>query len=148
MRTMITGESMSRGRLVGVVVGCVVLSSMVLAGPVSAAQSWWRVQTVAAPANLPPGGTGTVVLIVENAGDAPVDGASAPVTIADKLPPGVVATSIFGLVGTVGVRGEPTCELATVSCTWAGPEELQPYESIEVKIAVSVAANAASGENE
>jgi len=124
------------------------LSSMVLAGPVSAAQSWWRVQTVAAPTNLPPGGTGTVVLIVENAGDAPVNGASAPVTIADKLPPGLVATSIFGLAGTAGIRGEPTCELATVSCTWSSAEELQPYESIEVKIAVSVSASAASEENE
>ena len=54
----------------------------------SAAEPWWHVNTVSAPASQP-GGEGRLVLEVSNLGDAAVDGFTDPVTIVDRLPAGV-----------------------------------------------------------
>ena len=88
-----------------------------------------------------------------NLGDAAASGSSAPVTITDKLPPGLTATAIlpfpFTYAGYDEESGEPQCSLPSpslISCTWTGPVPLPPYETIEVRVAVDVAADARSGE--
>jgi hypothetical protein len=112
-----------------------------------AASPWWLVQSNSSPTYLPPGGTGKIVVTVENLGDAIVNGAASPVTITDRLPAGVVATAVSGSAGSgqieQGFRGPDTCvpvsESSEVSCTWEEAENLQPYESMHVVIAVKAA---------
>src|SRR5580700_8486155 len=52
----------------------------------SAATAWWHLDAVAVPANLPPGGSGTIVVSASNLGDAAVSGSKAPVKLTDKRP--------------------------------------------------------------
>ena len=63
---------------------------------------WWHVVAQRAPTNLPPGGDGQVVVAATNLGDGEADGSAAPITVSDKLPPGIVAIGISGQVGTLG----------------------------------------------
>ena len=103
---------------------------------------------------------GQIVLSAENRGD---EWTSGEITIADKLPKGLEAVEIEGISGegTGGFnRGAVTCSLKSLSCKYgelvynagAGPprhglpEDLQPYEGIEVRIAVRVLPGASSGE--
>lgn len=142
---------MSLKRAVGLVLAGVVLSLSAGAAPTFAAPSpGWLVQSTAGPSYLPPGGEGTITVIAENVGDESVDGASTPVTVADKLPAGIEATEISSSVGAFSIRGEMACNVAEVTCTWSGGGEgsLEPYEVLEVVISVKAAANAASGRSE
>ena len=77
------------------------------AGRAAAAEPWWHVNTVSAPASQP-GGESRLVLEVTNLGDAPVNGSTNPVTIVDRLPAGVVATHVYGEGGgsfPIGING-------------------------------------------
>jgi hypothetical protein len=89
-------------------------------------------------------GDGQIVVFAENLGDADVDGATAPVTIADIVPPGMVATNIEGFVNG-STRTKLPCSNATVSCTFAGPSPLPPYETLELVVSVKVEEGAQSG---
>jgi hypothetical protein len=84
-----------------------------------------------------------VVAIAENLGDAEVDGASVPVTIADKIPPGMVATSVEGFTNQ-STAVTLQCSLTPVSCSFAG--SLAPYETLEIVVSVKPE-GAVSGED-
>jgi hypothetical protein len=55
----------------------------------------WRIADEALPNSLPAGGSGHLLLQVENTGDASTDGS--PVTVVDHLPAGVTATAADGM---------------------------------------------------
>jgi hypothetical protein len=119
---------------------------------------WWGVSTGSEPTDLVTGGTGEIVVIAQNRGDASTSG---EVTISDDLPAGLEASGIEGIAGadpgSSGERGPVSCVLATLACTFGAvqtenskgeqvPETLRPYEQIEVRISVSVRAGASTGE--
>jgi uncharacterized repeat protein (TIGR01451 family) len=68
--------------------GIAASSGLAAEGPV------WEVASESFPTNLAPGGTGSYVLHVRNAGTTATDGSA--VTVVDRLPPGVTATSAYG----------------------------------------------------
>jgi hypothetical protein len=78
----------ARGRALGIVVAAVALlllgaSSALAAGPA------WRVSSESSPTNLPPGGTGDIIVHVANVSTTTSDGST--VTVVDTLPTGVSA---------------------------------------------------------
>src|ERR1019366_6907266 len=75
----------------------VLLSALAGASSACAQSPWWHVSANTIPANLPPGGTGTVVVEALNVGDRPTSGA---ITVTGTLPAG---TSIQ----KVSPRGTP-----------------------------------------
>jgi hypothetical protein len=83
-----------------------------------------NLQIVSAPTNLPRGGEGALLIRVINLGDAPAEGGTAPIVIADKLPAGLTATAISG----------PGCELATLRCEYQGA--IVPYETLQIEVKV------------
>ncbi len=136
------------GRALGVLLAAVVLGVLAGATPALAVPgAGWTVQSTATPTYIPPGGEAKILLAVENVGDAPANGSVTPVTVTDKLPAGLEVTAMSGGAGFFGLHGGMTCDLAEVSCTWAG-EQLPSYEAIEVTISVKAAPGAVSGESE
>jgi hypothetical protein len=118
------------------------------AAPAVADGPVWNARGAVAPANLPPGGEGVVIVTVTNLGDATVTASSAdPVRISATLPEGVTATSIgqdeTALDGLGRGPLEVNCELASLSCEGNG--EMLTYNLVEIVIHVSVAGNAHSG---
>jgi hypothetical protein len=129
----------------------VVLVCLMVAGSAGAATPWWQPDSLSVPANLPPGGTGKLVVSASNLGDGEVDGSSAKVTLRDTLPEHVVAKSVSGKVagvpGLLELRGAVACSVVSgslVECVFEG--KLPPYEGIEAEIGVEVLAGAKSGE--
>ena len=118
-----------------------------------AAEPWWHVNTISAPASQA-GGEGRLVLEVSNLGDAAVNGATNPVTIVDTLPAGVVPTHVYGEgggsfpIGINGVNGIIDCGFheQVVSCSYAGP--LLAYERFMITITVNVAPGSGTGVSE
>ncbi len=134
-----------RAALAAIVV-TVLLSGLVGGAQAIAAEPWWHVTTVSAPSTK--AGEGTVLVEVSNLGDAYANGAEDPVSVVEKLPPGVTATNIYGEGGGGEIaKGYSeffeNCSLATLTCTWNGP--LLPYERLIISIDVKVAAGAGSG---
>jgi hypothetical protein len=83
---------------------------------------------------------GNIVLTAENLGTAPIDGSVTPVILKDTLPAGlkpigVVATRP-GPEANFQKREELPCAPAALTCELKGV--LQPYDAIEMKIAVNV----------
>jgi hypothetical protein len=109
----------SGSRMRGIVLATL-LSMLALAvapaGPALAQSAWWHIDSETVPASLPPGGQGEIIVVTSNLGDSPIDGSKEQVTISEKLPPGLTATSIIG----------SGCSLATLKCTFKGV--LNPYE--------------------
>jgi uncharacterized repeat protein (TIGR01451 family) len=98
---------------------------------------------------LPQGGEGEIVVSATNVGDAPVNGATTPVTVTDTLPLGMTSTGASAIAGQDGEYGETTCSGSTVvTCTFATTPKLPAYSRVEVTITVAVAADAHSGEDE
>jgi hypothetical protein len=100
---------------------------------------------------LSEGGSGRIVLQAFNLGDAPIDGKADPVTLTDKLPPGLVAGGLAGATGKSFFpeldRAESlTCSVSTVSCTFEGV--LEPYERLEVVVWVTRTGAAGREENQ
>jgi hypothetical protein len=88
---------------------------------------------------LSQGGSGRLVLILTNLGDAPVDATTTPVTIVDEMPEGVEATGVEAFAGGQGNAGPVECAVEAsdmVSCTFEGI--LPSYEAIEVEIFASL----------
>jgi hypothetical protein len=131
-----------------------VLIVLACATPAGAASPWWVVQSGSEPAYLPSGGTGTIVLTVENAGDASVSSAGVPVRVVDSLPAGLEVIGMSGGVGPTssvglhGLRGTLACDPTEVSCTWSGSEAIAPSEMLNIAITVRVLPGAESGESE
>ena len=89
------------------------------------------------------GGSGRLFVVVANIGDAPMDAGKKPLRITDELPEGVEATGAEGVGGGKGTAGLVDCEVEApdlVSCTFG--DVLQPYDSIEVEIPVSLVGEA------
>jgi hypothetical protein len=91
-------------------------------------------------------GEGMIVAGATNLGDASVDGANAPVTISDQLPPGLDPIKVEGQTGrgVPGGNGLPvklSCSAPhknPVTCTFEG--KLPPFEQLEIQISVKVTA--------
>jgi hypothetical protein len=110
------------------------------------------------------GGSGRLLLVAFNLGDAPTSG---PVTLTDTLPAGLTATGVVGSFGYAYLGGKlpeasndprAKCSLSgasSVSCTFEEasnegvplPDVLLPYERLEVVVWVSRSETAVSGEH-
>jgi hypothetical protein len=126
-------------RLIGMLAAGVVLAWMAAGTSLArAGVPGWSIRSFAVPANLPPGGSGEIVVDAVNLGGVNADAGAAPITIADTLPPGLTATSIEG-GGGMGAEGIPiSCSLSSVSCE-ATPGVVQPFGELQMTIGVSVA---------
>src|ERR1700735_24186 len=105
------GRCVAGSKLASVFVPTLILAGVAILtvsiSPASAAEPWWHVNTISAPATQA-GGEGRLVLEVSNLGDAPVDGFTSPVTIVDTLPAGVEPTHVYGEGGgsfAIGING-------------------------------------------
>ncbi len=127
------------------------MATMSLAAVASAATPEWKVTSYSSPTDLPPGGTGELVVTAVNVGDSETDGST--VTIEDTLPSGLVATAITGLnvyaAGaislpfTVPPEAQLTCSSPpTLVCTYSGV--VQPGDQLVVNINVNVEPGAPS----
>jgi hypothetical protein len=113
--------------------------------PASATEPWWHLTSSARPSYLPVEGQGTIVVMIENAGDQAVEGAKSPVKITDSLPEGLKAVSIVGAKWFGNTSTPlPPCSLPTLTCTLE--DSLAPYQLMEVRIKVKVKEGAHSGE--
>jgi hypothetical protein len=138
---------------------CLLLALAVSAGPAfastecSSCSPWWRLDSSAVPTYLPPGDKEAKIIVTAgNLGDAPVTGSDEhPITITATLPPGLKATAITGKNGrgsirlacptTIGSGSTLTCRTATSkqeSEEVAHGKVLEPYELLEVEVAVTV----------
>ena len=125
-----------RGLIAGMLVVLAAAVILVLPSPALAESVWWQIGSEVAPTNLPPKvdgqpGTGQIVVTLSDLGDGQIHGNVTPVLISEKLPPGVVATSIQPAAKAAG-----KCSLSTLQCEYTGT--LNPYERLEVKIGVNV----------
>jgi hypothetical protein len=113
------------------------------ASPAFANEAWWHLTSGARPTYMSPAkeengqvvpGEGKIVLVVANLGDAAANG---EITIVDKLPKGLEATSIE-------IQGQPgACVLERLTCVIGAPA---PYSALRVVIEVEVKRGAESGE--
>jgi hypothetical protein len=118
------------------------------APPVSV-ESYENVYGHASAAVLQQGGSGKIVLLATNVGNASVEGATASVTISNTLPAGVgvKATSIEGKTVNGSVTRAPVeCVQPAGPCTFKG--DLPPYEAIEVDVTVVAQRGAKDGEGD
>ncbi len=147
---MITVASIKQS-LFGVVVFVGVLLVGLVGAPAVFAQSpWWHLTSNVRPANLPPGGEGTIVVRALNTGDGATSGA---VTLDDVLPAGVSVQGVSFYAFGLGGGGSSSnlsfeCETQTGGAQCTYPEffpVVNPYEYIEMRIAVKVEAAAVSG---
>jgi len=133
----------------------------------SAAESlspWWAITLGARPTELPPGGSGIIVVEAQNRGDGATAGT---VTVEDTLPPNIEALGVKTKAGGTGTsdRGPLACsfkvkgEGSGVRCTFGSfettngkgekevvQEALPAYEQIELQITVRVRPASVSGE--
>jgi hypothetical protein len=136
---------------------CVLLAACVVCAPASASSPVWSLSSNAHPANLPPGGEGTIVVRAVNIGDAATSG---DVTFSDTLPAGVSAQRVLfhafplgsgnlelgPLLGTCEVTpGRVQCGYPSFVPALGSLPVLNPYEYLEMQIAVKVDAGAVSG---
>jgi hypothetical protein len=143
--------------VLGVLLACGAVVSPALAAGASA--GWLHLTSKSIPSNLAPGQEGTVSIAATNLGDSDVEGSIAhPVTLTDKLPPGVTATGVLPPCGDSPepictrhwpegntVVKNPECTVAESEVSCAFPERLSPYEQWEVRIAVKVSSEASPG---
>ncbi len=86
---------------------------------------------------------GQIVVTAANMGDVDLSGSPTPVTIADKLPPGLRALSVEGKGEFISFT-QLECSLASVSCTYSGITP--PYEELQMIVQVGLEPGAHSGE--
>jgi hypothetical protein len=139
-------------------IAAVVLVAVAGAGQAVAAEPWWHVNTISAPA-ASAGGEGKLVVEVSDLGDAMVNAKTHSVTIVDTLPAGVTATGVHGEGGGGALgksiaqpetnKGLPflcTIKGQTVSCTYK--EVLVAYERFMIAVTVAFEPGAGDGVNE
>jgi hypothetical protein len=142
--------------------------------PCSTCQPWWHLLSRVQPANIAPGGEGTIIVQGENLGDGATSGV---VTLSDVLPPGFSVVEEAGVPKVEffafafargrddlgpgspfeGAKEDKFCAVAgsSVSCSTPGEGEflygpvghLNPYENIEMRIRVKAEAAAVSAPN-
>src|SRR6267143_1056442 len=154
-------RAIGRGVLVAVAAVCLLL---VGAGRAVAAEPWWHVNTISAPAAVG-GGEGKFVVEVSDLGDAMVNATTDSVTVVDTLPVGVSVTGVHGQGGGSGglgaligqVNGPPfPCVVEgvmvagrmvqAVRCTYK--EVLLAYERFMIAVTVVSEPGAGDGVNE
>jgi hypothetical protein len=97
---------------------------------------------------------GEIVVTAVNLGDANADPAIQPITITDKLPPGLRPVAIEGGIlenlQTLAGADSLECSLGSLSCTFTGKESefpvVPPYSLVRVLIGVNLT-GASSGES-
>ena len=145
-RRFTLGRTMRRSVAVCVVAfACGTAATLAYAPPALAAGAWWHVDSGSRPASIPAGGSGELVVTVENVG---LTSTGEPVTVTDALPAGLHATGIVGSEpkrgGVIGETVSLSCSLAQLSCE--APGHLEPYDAIEIRVAVQASTQAKSGE--
>ncbi len=107
------------------------------ASPALATSSWWRLDSTAAPTNLPRDGEAQVLAVANDIGEGSVDGASEAVTLSDELPAGVRPIAVE-FKSSDGFRElqlpcpAPTSQV--VACTFS--EQLPPFGKLLMRITV------------
>jgi hypothetical protein len=154
-------ETPARGmrarRLLAGMVSCGLL--MLLGGAQADAAVIWRLGSNSAPTYLQQGGEGLIVASAANLGDTQLTpSATHPLTITDRLPAGLqvpAGAPIQGLISVPGALAEQALEECTVEeperrevvCkTASAAQPLAPYRELKAVIPVTMAADAASGE--
>jgi hypothetical protein len=139
-------------RILAIVTVLVVVALACGARSAWAAVPWWHITTVSAPASKA-GGEGRLLVEASNLGDVAAEGFAQPMTVTDKLPPGVTATAVYGeggggLLGRSFAMQYSHCSIngQTVSCVYGLP--VLPFEHMMIAIPVAVAAGAGTGVNE
>jgi hypothetical protein len=117
--------------LLSILVSVVVWTGVSGAASASAAVPAFAVDATSIPTNLPPGGTGRLLLEIHNLGDANAESETSPIVISDKLPAGLTATSI-----SISPEEGAECNLERLRCE--DKETLPPYGVVKVEILVSV----------
>ncbi len=144
---MIMGSA--RRRVISTVAVAVLLSVLGGVGQAQANEPWWKVHTFSATSDA--AGEAEIMVETTNLGDATANKLFSPVTVVDKLPPGVTAAAIYGAgggtsLGTILQESFSNCSLATLTCTYELP--VMAYERVMTAIIVKVAPGAGDGENE
>jgi hypothetical protein len=127
------------------VLAIVVLYALASAAGAQAAGSWWRLSSVAAPTNLPPGEEGTVVASVTNLGgeDAKAS-AEHPIRLTDTIPAGLEIESVLGFPGHARNPSKALpCKVEGQVVACESAQRVAPYEGIEIVATVKV--NSAPG---
>jgi hypothetical protein len=143
-------------RVAGGIVLAVVLLCLAGAAPAFAEGVWWGLSSDSWPAVLPSGGEGKIVVFAENLGDTRV--ASGELTVTDRLPAGVVPK---GVAFYISPYGKGLSDLGGGYCVTTGQEvtcrlpesavasvPFNPYDDLEIRIAVKVEGAASGAENE
>jgi hypothetical protein len=140
--------------LIGVLSASVLLVALATASPAMASQPWWHLSSSARPAQIAPGGEGTIVVQAENVGNKPSSGS---VHLSAALPEGVSIQSVsftaysltevdLGPEGPLGFLELCKVTARTVSCeTGEIVEHVVPYEDLELTVKVKADSNASSG---
>jgi hypothetical protein len=148
---MINVRSLGRVLLAGTVLAAAV--SIGGATPAFAGLPWWHINTISSPPSKA-GGEGQIVVEAANLGDSAANQNGSPVTVEDKLPPGIEAVHIAGQ-GLASSQGEgfrqgleAKCSLEPRTVACAFPLPVMPYEHVMDVIDVKVAPGAGDGVNE
>jgi hypothetical protein len=135
-------------RLAVSVVVATVLTGLFGVGSAFASSMWFGLTSGSEPTRLPAGGSGVVVVTVENLGYAPAVGESEPIVLEDFLPEGLTVSKVEAFVGGSGViRPHGLCSSGLsheAKCEFN--HALEPYEEMKVFISVNVSKDAASTE--
>jgi hypothetical protein len=115
---------------------------------------WWHLGSGGRPTYLEPGGEGTIVATIVNVGDAStsIENAShepTPVRIVDRLPPGLQAVEVEGVIAAGTSHESLKCEHSVVEaiCAVEGEKSaavlpVEPFNLIEVRVGVVVQSGA------
>jgi hypothetical protein len=111
-----------------------------------AASPWWHLTASVQPTTLAPEGEGTLLLRAVNVGDAATAG---PVMLSETMPAGVtienVSLFMFSVArGSVDLGGA-FCETEPTEFKCKVAKAQEPYEDIEVRVAVKLDGSAISG---
>ena len=109
------------------------------AAQAQAQSPWWGLVSEVEPTHLAPGKPGVVVAAVSDLSYIEAEGTPSPMTIIDRLPPGLSPVSV---TASAGLSHPPlSCSIvgSTVKCAYSGP--LASYERLEAAIAVNVGAS-------
>ena len=130
-----TTRAAPAARGLGLALCSAVILTLLSASSALAAGPWWGVYSEVVPTNLPPGGKGTIILVLANRGPVPVEGGRNAVKITDTLPTQLTPTKVSATVsGPTCGSGKPS---SPIECTY--PHTLQPYGQTDIEIQVEVA---------
>jgi hypothetical protein len=145
-----SNDKTTRGRRLAIATLLALMGLWLLAAsPALANSAWWSLTSSSWPSTLPASGEGTIEARAQNLGYTRVG--SAPVTLSDRLPVGVVPQSAQTFMTAYGGNGKLNaaeigfdCQIAGQEVTCLLPESLSqqypiaPYDELELRIAVKV----------